>query len=84
MSEWTTLFTASQTSWLKSNSYTKVVCPFGLACVGTAGYPDAFMKECAGLLASLIDIDRDGVVDDAELQKAGASTNSCGIFALDL
>ena len=63
-------FTESQKSWLKSKSYTKVVCPFGLACVGTANFPDAYMKECASMLASLIDIDRDGVVDDKELHKA--------------
>ena len=62
-------FSEGQVSALKGKGFTKVVCPFKIACVGTAGYPDAYMQECASLVASLIDVDRDGKVDSAKLQE---------------
>jgi len=52
---------------MKSMGFTKVTCPYGILITGTANYPDNFLQLGANIIASILDQDSDGVVDDPDL-----------------
>jgi len=52
---------------MKSNGYTKVMCPFGVLVLGSANYPDNTLKVGANYLANMIDSDNDGKADNNDV-----------------
>jgi len=39
--------------------FTKFICPFGIAIIGTSTLPDNYLKYTANILSQLLDLDND-------------------------
>jgi len=72
---------------MKSMGFTKVACPYGILITGTNNYRDDYLQLGANIIASILDQDSDGVVDDPELvgiltykgKARGGAVLQCGI-----
>lgn len=70
---------SAKISSLKSNGFTKGVCPFGVLIVGTDNYPSSYMQFAANTVANLLDADADGTVDLPTVQ-AGMKAATTGNY----
>lgn len=72
---------------MKSMGFTKVACPYGILITGTDNYRDDYLQLGANIIASILDQDSDGVVDDPLLvdiltykgKARGGAVLQCGV-----